>query len=84
MVAEHVNAVFYRPGDTDRLAIQLEKLMRDEGLRGAMAANSPQVLCSQPGYAEMLDAYRGCIRQAAALSMSDFLNPHQTFHVPEV
>ena len=84
MVAEHVNALFYRPGDTDRLAIQLEKLMRDEGLRGAMAANSPQVLCSQPGYAEMLDAYRGCIRQAAALSMSDFLNPHQTFHVPEV
>jgi glycosyltransferase involved in cell wall biosynthesis len=82
MVAEDVNALFYDPGDTDRLAIQLEKLMRDEGLRMAMAGNSPQVLGSQPGFAEMLDAYTGCIRQAAALSMNDFLNPHRTFRVP--
>ena len=49
-----------------------------------MGANSQQVLASLPGFAEMLEAYRSCIREAAGLSMRDFLDPHGTFCVPNV
>jgi glycosyltransferase involved in cell wall biosynthesis len=81
IVTENVNALFYDPGDTDRLALQVERLMRDDKLRINMSAMSEQVLGSQPGFAEMLEAYRACVRQAAGLSMSHFLNPHGTFCV---
>lgn len=84
MVRENVNALFYDPGDPAQLALQLERLMRDDKLRTNMAAKSDEVLGSQSGFAEMLDAYRACLRQAAGLSMSDFLNPYQTFRVPQV
>lgn len=82
MVRENVNALFYDPGDTAKLALQLERLLRDDKLRNTISAKSEQVLSSQPGFAEMLEAYRVCLRQAAGLSTSDFLNPHQTFRVP--
>jgi glycosyltransferase involved in cell wall biosynthesis len=82
MVRENVNALFYGPGHTEHLALQLERLISDDKLRNDMAAKSKQVLRSQPGFAEMLDAYRACLRQAAGLSTSQFLNPHATFCVP--
>ena len=84
MVREDVNALFYEAGDTEQLARQLERLMRDDDLRKDMGANSQQVLASLPGFAEMLEAYRSCIREAAGLSMRDFLDPHGTFCVPNV
>lgn len=81
MVRENVNALFYNPGDTEQLALLLERLIRHDKLRKDMAAGSEQVRSSQPGFAEMLEAYRACLRQAAGLSMSHFLNPHVTLCV---
>ena len=62
-----INALSYAPGDCKTLADLLTRLVRDTALRQAMGAQSPLVLKSRPGYAEMLDQYRALIREAAML-----------------
>lgn len=63
-VRENLNALFYPPGDAQKLADAL-RAMCDQALRSAMAAQSPQVLDSLPSHDDMCEAYATFIREAA-------------------
>ncbi|MFT9014758.1 MAG: glycosyltransferase [Acetobacter sp.] len=68
-VYENVNALFYSPGDVERLAILISYLVEDEALRSQLAMKSRAVLDSQPGFAEMVEEYGKIIHQAAVLDV---------------
>jgi GT2 family glycosyltransferase/glycosyltransferase involved in cell wall biosynthesis len=68
LVDENINAVFYPPGEADRLAELLTQLIQDEPLRRRLASHSVDGLESRPGFEEMVAAYAKAIRQAAMLN----------------
>jgi glycosyltransferase involved in cell wall biosynthesis len=63
-VVEHVNGVFYPPGDTAALALRLRELVEDTHLLRELAANSRLVLSSLPTFEEMADQYATIFREA--------------------
>jgi GT2 family glycosyltransferase/glycosyltransferase involved in cell wall biosynthesis len=63
-VRENLNGLFYRPGDARQLATYLASLASDDTLRARLSANSPLVLESLPGFADMLDGYGRLFREA--------------------
>ncbi len=65
IVEEGVNAVFYNPGDTNRLAQHIAALAADGGRRAEMGKASSAVLESRPSYNDMLEKYASLIREAA-------------------
>jgi GT2 family glycosyltransferase/glycosyltransferase involved in cell wall biosynthesis/SAM-dependent methyltransferase len=67
LVDENVNAFFYEPGDTERLADLIDQLIKDEALRLRLASHSVDSLESRPGFAEMVASYAKVIRQATLL-----------------
>jgi glycosyltransferase involved in cell wall biosynthesis/GT2 family glycosyltransferase len=68
-IAEQVrdggNALFYPPGDHEALAAKLADLIRDDGLRRELAAQSPWVLRSLPDHRWFVDQYDALFRAAA-------------------
>jgi glycosyltransferase involved in cell wall biosynthesis len=68
LVDEDVNALFYRPGDTQALASLISRLVDNTEARQSLAADSRDVLFSKPGYKEMLAQYSSLVREAALTS----------------
>jgi GT2 family glycosyltransferase len=64
-VRENVNALFYSPGDIEKLAECLDRLVADHNLRARLASNSRLVLSSLTNYEEMLDEYQSVFHSAA-------------------
>ena len=64
-VREHINALFYDPGDVEGLAGRLAELIRDDRRRRAFAAESPWVLRSLPSHPWFVDQYESLFRAAA-------------------
>jgi glycosyltransferase involved in cell wall biosynthesis len=67
-VAEHVNALFFQPGDDAVLAEHIARLVDDEAERLRMAQNSPHVLSTLNNYDDMVGAYAELFREAAAIA----------------
>jgi GT2 family glycosyltransferase/glycosyltransferase involved in cell wall biosynthesis len=63
-VLEGVNALFYGPGDSEALAVRLQSLIEDEGLRSRMAAKSASVLALGTDFDEMVGNYGDIIAEA--------------------
>jgi GT2 family glycosyltransferase/glycosyltransferase involved in cell wall biosynthesis len=63
-VREHVNALFYQPGDISALASALRRLLQDLDLRMRMAENSVPVLERINDYETMGSAYARLFREA--------------------
>ena len=67
-VVENVNALFYEPGQVDRLAGHLQRVMSDEVLRRRLASNSKHVLATLNDYSQMVSAYGRLFQEAAGTS----------------
>ncbi|WHZ24850.1 MAG: Glycosyl transferase, group 2 family [Nitrospira sp.] len=63
-VREGVNALLYEPGDIGALASQLCSLLRDEGFRSRMGANSVSVLAIGTNFEEMVESYAEVFTEA--------------------
>lgn len=63
-VVENVNAFFYQPDDTTRLAQKLEQLIADTDLRQRFAIHSGYVLDTLMDYETMVKAYGQVFREA--------------------
>lgn len=66
---DHVNALFYPPGDGAALAHRLALLADDVPWRLALAAKSHAVLASRPSFEAMVAAYAAAIGEAANLAV---------------
>jgi GT2 family glycosyltransferase len=67
IVRENINAVFYNPGDTNRLTEIIQQLVENQTLRDTLASNSRAVLESLPSFDNMLSSYELVLQQAAML-----------------
>lgn len=65
LVKHDVNALFYEPGDVQRLAAMIDRLTSEAKLRSKLASNSRLVLESLPGYESMVDRYRAMMDEAS-------------------
>ena len=63
-VQENVNALIYRPGDTNGLAAAIIKLANDKEFRAFLAGNSPKMLKSLTTFDEMVRGYAELFREA--------------------
>jgi glycosyltransferase involved in cell wall biosynthesis len=63
-VQENINALFYRPGDSEALAERLETLVKEPRLRQKLAHNSQPVLDTLTDYEAMVKAYGEVFREA--------------------
>jgi len=80
IVRENINAVFYNPGDTNRLTEIIQQLVEDQTQRDILAGNSRAVLDSLPSFDNMLSSYELVLQQAAMLrNAPENMN---TAHVP--
>lgn len=80
IVRENINAVFYNPGDTNRLTEIIQQLVEDQTQRDTLAGNSRAVLDSLPSFDNMLSSYELVLQQAAMLrNAPENMN---TAHVP--
>lgn len=63
-VQDEVSALFFPPGDDERLARQVERIVRDAALRAKLASNARVSLSRLPTIGEMLDEYGRLVREA--------------------
>ena len=63
-VVEGENALFYPPGDSRLLAVQIEQLADDDALRLRMAESSLQRISQMTTFDEMVVAYANVCRKA--------------------
>ena len=68
IVAENVNAIFYKLGDATDLCKKLVLLINNNELRHRLSTNSRSVLEGQPGFDEMVNEYGCLIRQIRNLN----------------
>ncbi len=67
LVDEHINALFYDPGDTAALAGAIRTLCLNPDQRQKLADRSLDVLHSRPGWNDMIRQYRQLLNEAALL-----------------
>ncbi|WP_181300001.1 glycosyltransferase [Paraburkholderia caribensis] len=68
-VKENVNALFFQPGDVERLSKLVTDLTTHDTLREELRSKSKAVLESLPGFEEMIHEYTKLIREAMPLDV---------------
>ena len=69
-VVEGENACFYSPGDSNTLAMEIEKLVSNEVLRSSMAKSSLQISSQLTTFDEMVSSYADICREALGVACS--------------